>query len=140
MCVCVWCWCSCAGCERPEEIHKRLQPCLASPPTSSARNDACLLATMQGMLCHRLTGRACLVLVGLGRHLLRVAKLGVVTFNQLEQALRTYHISLTTEVCRSYKSYHRFKQAHLKYFFTEVGPRYQPHYRSRPTISLSPQK
>ncbi len=83
---------------RPEEKHKMLLSAKPSPGSDIAVRDAHMLLTMQGMVCHLLTGRASHVLVDLGRHLQGVATQDVVTFNQFEQALRIYHISLTTEV------------------------------------------
>ena len=57
-----------------------------------------LLHTLQGMLRSRLQGRASKTLVGLGRHLEKIADSnGLVGRNVLHQALRTFHIGLTHE-------------------------------------------
>jgi len=82
--------------KQSEDKPRVLDSALAVPV--GTLTDAHLLATMQGMLCHLLMGRASRVLVGLGRYLQAMAADNVVTFNQLEQALRTFHIGLTIEV------------------------------------------
>ena len=51
-----------------------------------------------GMVVSRLKGRASKTLVGLGRHLESVCVNGRITRNQLQQALRAFHVSLTVEV------------------------------------------
>eukprot|EP00731_Ephydatia_muelleri_P029701 Em0021g224a len=57
-----------------------------------------LLRTLQGMLRSRLQGRASKTLVGLGRHLEKIADSnGLVGRTVLHQALRTFHIGLTHE-------------------------------------------
>ncbi len=89
---CVLSICRTQGCN-PVECRAVEQ--YLSTTAQPVNKDHQLLATLQGMMASRLKGRACKTLVGLGREL---ADSSTVTKQQLEHALRNYHISLTVEV------------------------------------------
>lgn len=85
----------CEGCNeiQRQEIYKYL----SSPLELIGLKEDKLLCTLQGMFCSRLQGRACKVLVGLGRHLAAIAEDGTISFLHLQLSLRKFHISLTSE-------------------------------------------
>ena len=85
------------GDRNPMECRK-VDSYLASPLKTYDVKDSSLLQTLQGMFCSILCGRARKTLVGLGRYLSLYSSNGVVSFVQLQQSLRKFHISLTVEV------------------------------------------
>lgn len=91
----------CEGCNeiQRQEIYKYL----SSPLELIGLKEDKLLCTLQGMFCSRLQGRACKVLVGLGRHLAAIAEDGTISFLHLQLSLRKFHISLTSEVLDYYQ-------------------------------------
>lgn len=84
------------GDRNPMECRK-VDSYLASPLKTYDVKDSSLLQTLQGMFCSILCGRARKTLVGLGRYLSLYSSNGVVSFVQLQQSLRKFHISLTVE-------------------------------------------
>ena len=75
-----------------DQLHKTLQ----GKPFPLTIPSPCDHTPSSGLVVSRLVGRASKTLVGLGRQL--VAMGDRVTKQQLQQALRNYHISLTVEV------------------------------------------
>lgn len=77
---------------------RQVEKYLSSPVPWIGQKERHLLQTLQGMFRHRLCGRASKTLVGLGQHLRAHAEQNIVTFLQLQQALRKFHVCLTSEV------------------------------------------